>query len=266
VSDPKQLSQDRFGKYASSYTGAWSNAAGPDLERLVELTGDHPNWLALDIATGGGHTALAIAPHVARVVATDITQPMLQAAREFVLAQGAADIDFRPADAEDLPFADTAFDLVTCRIAAHHFPHPPRFVAEVVRVLRPGGLFLLQDQVTPEDREAADWITAFEKRRDPSHNRALSRDQWLALLAAQGLSVETVDRFEKRLSLVKWVNDQHGTAQDLAELRTRLHRAPPAVREWMHPTDIDTEQAGFSIIHCVFSARKTGLGDLGAGC
>jgi ubiquinone/menaquinone biosynthesis C-methylase UbiE len=266
VDDLKSLSQQRFGKYAASYVSSWSHRQGPDLQRLVELAGDHPGWEALDIATGGGHTALAIAPHVARVVATDLTEPMLAAAREFILAGGATNVEFHPADAEDLPFTAASFDLVTCRIAAHHFPHPERFVAEVVRVLRPGGLFLLQDQVTPEDPKTADWITAFEKRRDPSHGRALSRSEWLALVAASGLSVETEDRFQKRVGLLWWVGAQEGSAEDLAELRARLHQAPSGVQAWMHPADLDTDQAAFTIVHYVFSARKTGLGDLGAGC
>jgi ubiquinone/menaquinone biosynthesis C-methylase UbiE len=319
--DAKELSQDRFGKYAASYVASRNHAGGPDLERLAQLAGHHPGWVALDIATGGGHTALAVAPHVARVVATDITEPMLAAAREFIQASGAtigllksdasppgcdgharekdagsansgaicatedtlsyrpvlsggrgfalqqpSTVEFQEADAEDLPFAACSFDLVTCRIAAHHFPHPARFVAEVVRVLQPGGLFLLQDQVTPEDPGTAAWITDFEKRRDPSHQRALSPAEWLALLASSGLSVETDDRFEKRLSLVKWAAAQEGTAEDLADLRARLRRAPSAVRDWMRPTDIETGEAKFSIHHCLFSARKTGLGDLGAGC
>jgi SAM-dependent methyltransferase len=266
VDDLKRLSQQRFGKYAASYVSSWSHRQGPDLRRLLELAGDHAGWDALDIATGGGHTALAIAPHVARVIATDLTEPMLAAAREFIRASGATNVDFLQADAEDLPFPAASFDLVTCRIAAHHFPHPERFVAEVVRVLRPGGLFLLQDQVTPEDPETAGWITAFEKRRDPSHNRALSRSEWLALVGAYGLSVETEDRFEKRVGLLWWVGAQEGSAEDLAELRARLHRAPPGAQAWMRPADLDTDSATFSIVHCLFSARKTGLGDLGAGC
>jgi SAM-dependent methyltransferase len=264
--DAKHVAQERFGKYAASYTAPWHNAAGPDLELIARLVGDHPLWVALDIATGGGHTALAVAPHVARVVATDITAPMLGAAREFVLSRGAGNIDFALADAEDLPFPACSFDLVTCRIAAHHFPDPARFVLEVLRVLQPGGLFILQDQVTPEEAGTAEWVTRFENRRDPSHQRALSPSEWLALLGASGLSVETDDHFEKRLDLVKWVADQQGTESDLAELRAWLRQAPPAVQDWMHPTDVDTDQAGFSIHHRVFSARKTGLGDLGCGC
>ncbi len=262
----KDLSQDRFGKYAASYVASPHHASGPDLWRLVELAGEHPSWKALDIATGGGHTALAIAPHVAHVVASDITEPMLEAARGFILGKGATNVDFALADAEALPFSDESFDLVTCRIAAHHFPEPARFCSEVLRVLRPMGLFLFQDQVTPEDGEAADWITGFEKRRDPSHQFALSGAEWLRLLGATGFSVETEDTFEKRIDLLKWVSDQEGTAEDLEELRDRLRHIPASARDWMRPTGIDTGKAEFSIHHVVISARKTGLGDMGAGC
>jgi ubiquinone/menaquinone biosynthesis C-methylase UbiE len=264
--DGKQLAQERFGKCAASYTGGWHNAAGADLERIAQLVGDHPSWVALDIATGGGHAALAVAPHVARVVATDITEPMLWAAGEFILSRGVANVEFQQADAEDLPFAAATFDLVTCRIAAHHFPDPARFVSEVHRVLRPGGLLVLQDMVAPQDPEAAAWITRFERRRDPSHQRALSAAEWLRLLGASGFSVETDDHFEKRPGLLKWVADQDGTADDLAELRAWLRQAPPAAAEWLHPTDIDAEGAAFSIHHELFTARTSDLGDLGAGC
>ncbi len=270
--DAKRLSQDRFGRYAASYVTSRTHSGGEDLRRLADLVGQHPSWVALDIATGGGHTALAVAPRVAKVVATDLAAPMLEAARHFILGNHFPDgrpitnVEFRLADAEDLPFSAGSFDLVTCRIAAHHFPDPPRFLEEVRRVLRPDGLFLFQDQVTPQDPGAADWITRFEKRRDPSHQRALSDAEWLNLLGASGFSVESEDHFEKRLSLRKWVADQEGTPEDLAELRALLHLAPPPVAAWMRPTDIDADEAQFSIHHTVFSARVPGLGDLGCGC
>ena len=253
--DSKELSQERFGRYAASYVKSSTHAQGPDLERIVELVGEQPAWEALDIATGGGHTALAVAPHVARVTATDITGPMLATAREFVLSRGATNIDFQSADAEDLPFPEDSFDLVTCRIAAHHFPAPERFVEEVSRVLRPQGLFVLQDMLAPQDPDAASWVNRFEQRRDPSHHRSLSQAEWEPLLRSCGLTIETLDRFEKRLSLEKWVSDQEGSKEDLAKLRELLEQAPETVSAWMRPSDLEGSEAAFSIIHCVFSAR-----------
>src|SRR5690606_39820909 len=77
--------------------------------------------------------------------------------------------DALPIYAEDLPFADGSFDLVTCRIAPHHFADVQRAVHEVARVLRPGGLFLLIDSVAPEDPE----LDEFLNERSEEHTSEL---------------------------------------------------------------------------------------------
>ena len=94
-------------------------------------------------------------------------------------------ISFETADAEDLPFADASFDLVTCRIAPHHFQHIDRFLAESHRVLRDGGVLAVVDNVVPAG-DAGDYVNAFEKLRDPSHHRALALDEWMDAFAAAG--------------------------------------------------------------------------------
>lgn len=133
--------QDQFGATAAAYVASAGHAAGDDLAQLVAWNEGGPEKAALDVATGGGHTALALAAHYGRVVASDLTAPMLAAAEGFIRGKGIANVDFRLADAEALPFGDAEFDAVSCRIAPHHFPDPARFVAEVARVLKPGGLF-----------------------------------------------------------------------------------------------------------------------------
>src|SRR3979409_1446367 len=104
------------------------HARGASLGRLVELVQPKASWQALDVATGAGHTAAAFAPHVARVIASDPTAEMLQGAAKTATARGFANMETAPADAEALPFEDARFDLVTCRIAPHHFPDIPTFV------------------------------------------------------------------------------------------------------------------------------------------
>ena len=173
--DPKSLSQKRFGEHAAGYVKSEGHAKGADLDRLLELAQPHEDWLVLDVATGGGHTALKFAPHVAKVVASDLTPKMLAAAKEYIRTQGVNNVEFKQADAEGLPFKDKRFDLVTCRIAPHHFPHVDEFVSESARVLKPGGLFLLQDHVLPEDEKAANYVDGFEKLRDPSPPPCLFR-------------------------------------------------------------------------------------------
>src|SRR5690348_15324276 len=80
--------QDYFSRTAESYVASFSHRAGDDLRRLIELGEWSPEQHALDVATGGGHTALAVAPHVARVTVTDLTPRMLEKAHEYLRSQG----------------------------------------------------------------------------------------------------------------------------------------------------------------------------------
>src|SRR5436190_14628722 len=123
--------QDYFSRTAESYVASFSHRSGDDMQRLIELGEWNPHLQALDIATGGGHTALAVAPYVAQITVSDLTPRMLEKARDFLLSQGVTKAQFQVADAEDLPFADATFDRVTCRIAPHHFPDMARAVKEV---------------------------------------------------------------------------------------------------------------------------------------
>ena len=88
-------------------------------------------------------------------------------------------------DAEEIPYPDASFDLVTCRIAPHHFPDPAAFVRESARVLRSGGRFVLVDSTVP-DGDAGVFFNRFETLRDPSHVRSLTVDEWQGLIAAAG--------------------------------------------------------------------------------
>src|SRR5215470_294419 len=169
----KALVQQQFGAHAAAYATSTVHAKGASLGRLVELVEPQPAWQALDVATGAGHTAAAIAPHVARVIASDLTEEMLREAAKLAAAKGFANMETARADAEALPFEDQRFDLVTCRIAAHHFPDVPTFVGEVWRTLKAGGTFALVDNIAPDAestpgfakadlREAALTYNAFE--------------------------------------------------------------------------------------------------------
>jgi ubiquinone/menaquinone biosynthesis C-methylase UbiE len=137
--EQKSQVQDYFSRTAESYVSSFSHKSGDDLQRLVELGEWDKRQQALDIATGGGHTALAIAPYVAQVTVSDLTPRMLEKAREYLTAQGVTNAQYVVADAEHLPFAAETFDRVTCRIAAHHFPNVAGAVNEVARVLKVGG-------------------------------------------------------------------------------------------------------------------------------
>jgi ubiquinone/menaquinone biosynthesis C-methylase UbiE len=144
---------------------------------------------ALDVATGGGHTALYLAKQGWRVTAGDIAPRMLENATKLAADSGCR-IETRLFPAEDLPFADKSFDLVASRVAPHHFSSPEKFVAETERVLKPGGYFLLIDGSVPDnDPETEAWLHGVEKWRDPSHGRFLSRASWEALIKEKGLTI-----------------------------------------------------------------------------
>ncbi len=254
--DARSLSQERYSRLANGYVTSSTHARGAELERLVEIAQPQPHWLVLDVATGGGHTALRFAPRVARVIATDITPNMLRSARAHIARRGVENVAFDMADAEDLPFADGMFDLVTCRIAPHHFPDASRFVREAARVLRGDGLLLVQDHLLPEDREAAGYIDAFERLRDPSHNRAFKASEWLAMAEDGGLEVDHTERVVKRHGFLAWAERQQCAPETVERLASLIEQAPPAVVEWMEPRDWGTPDASFANDHIILVARK----------
>lgn len=252
----KTLSRQRYGRYAAGYVTSSVHARGADLDRMLEVVAPEATWHALDVATGGGHTALKLAAQVERVTATDLTPEMLAAARAFVGSQGGDNVDFQLADAESLPFAAATFDLVTCRIAAHHFPRCDRFVRQAARVLKPGGRLWVQDHVLPVDDAAAHYVDAFEKLRDPSHHRAFQAAAWEAMLAEAGLLVEHSEKITKRHELLPWARRQGCTAEVIEELRRRLARAAGVAGEWLQAQALGTPEASFVNHHILIAGRK----------
>lgn len=249
-------SRQRFNRYAQRYVVSPAHAQGADLERLLALARPQPHWQALDVATGGGHTALRLAPHVAHVVASDLAANMLAAARTLIQSRGAGNITFALADAQDLPFDDETFDLVTCRIAPHHFEDCARFVRECARVLRHAGCVVIQDHALPPQRAAARYTETFEKLRDPSHNRAFTELEWKAMLEQAGLGVTDSEIMVKRHEFLDWARRQDCTPQVLERLSSLLRDAPAAAAAWLQPLDVDTPQATFANHHVLVAARK----------
>jgi len=256
TNDSKSLSEERYSKYAHGYVSSQSHAKGYDLDRLVEISQPQPDWEELDIATGGGHTALKLAPFVKSVVASDLTEKMLRAAEGHIRAQGVENIKFRQSDAEDLPFENGSFDLVTCRIAPHHFPDVQKFVGEAVRVLKAGGIFIVQDHVLPENKEASRYVDGYEKFRDPSHNRAFTRTEWTGMLELAGLMVFYTEEIAKRHNLVQWAERQDHGPEMIAELMEMINNFPEKARDWLQPQDWDTDAASFVNHHILIAGKK----------
>jgi ubiquinone/menaquinone biosynthesis C-methylase UbiE len=264
----KSLVQQQFGAHAAAYATSPVHAKGASLGRLVELVQPQPHWRALDIATGAGHTAAAFAPHVAHVIASDITDEMLEEARKLAAAKGLANIETAVADAEALPFADARFQLVTCRIAAHHFPDVGRFVAEVRRVLEPGATFALVDNISPDSAstpgfsaaeltDAAIAYNAFEKLRDKSHGRCLGLAEWRDVITAAGFDVLHHEILPKAMEFAPWAARMEADAATTARLRAMLEEGTPALEAFLK-LRLDAGALWFNLDEAVVIARKAG--------
>ena len=249
----KKLVQQEFGANARAYITSRPHAKGASLQRLVELAQPRADWHALDIATATGHTAFAFAPHVAHVHATDITPQMLDVARAQAAQRGIANVTVEYADADDLPYADGRFHLVTCRIAPHHFPDVGGFLQESARVLRPGGLLAVVDNLVPEG-VAGEYINAFEKLRDPSHGRALNIQEWLDGYAAAGLTVTHRETLAKEMVFEDWAARHDPVMQ--AYLRALLFHGPAEAQDFLRPAQQD-EQTLFHLLEGLFIGEKS---------
>ncbi len=220
--EQKAQVQAYFSRSAEGYAGAFSNRTGPDLQRLVELGNWEPQQVVLDIATGGGHTALAIAPHVAQITVTDLTEAMLEKARTLFQQQGISNATLEVADAEALPFPDASFDRVTCRLAPHHFPNAAGSVREAARVLKPGGLFLLVDLLAPSDPVLDAFYNKVEQWRDNSHGRSFTREEWENFFSAAGLQVEYREFFRNVYEYDSWTERSGMKIEEKAALETYI--------------------------------------------
>jgi len=266
VCDDKQRVRSQFGKNAANYVTSPVHAKGASLQRLVALSAPRPDWVCLDIATAAGHTAFAFAAHVTKVVASDITPEMLDRARELAGDRGIDNVDFAVADAERLPFADAAFDLVSCRIAPHHFSKVAKFMSEVARVLKSGGTLALCDNLSPDHhtnpeldevtcRSAAQAYNAFEQRRDPSHVYALTHGEWLNTCNNAGLAVRCVEHVAKPMSFDRWCHNMSVAPTLRDTLRGDLEAASAGLAAFLKPAKRDDDIA-FELTEIVLIADK----------
>ncbi len=243
MSDPNHDTAAHFSRQAEAYAASPSHARGEDLEIVAGFAAPGPDDRCLDIACGPGHTALRMARQAGLVIATDIAPGMLATARRLAAERGLDNLRVLGADAAALPFADAGFDLVTCRIAPHHFADVPGFLAEVARVLAPAGRFVLEDSLAPDDPVTAAFLEDLERRRDRTHRHSLSDAEWRAALAGAGLRITAETVYAKRHEFALWVGRAGLGAAEIAALETRVLAAPAAVREALFEIEAEAVRA-----------------------
>lgn len=237
-------SEDQFNPLAAKYAASPVHASGPSLPVLLEIAAPLSTELALDIATGTGHTALTLAPHVGHVIGLDRAEKMLEQARRLSEERGYTNTEFVVGDAEAVPYPDAHFDLVTARHAPHHFLNADRFLAEVRRVLKPSGRFVMVDQISPTESDYA-WIHAWEQTRDRSHFSQRTPEQWSELASAAGLSSELKSVVPYRMEFDWWTRQSGCSEEQVAFLVAHAQSAPDLVREAIR-LEFDAENRPFA--------------------
>jgi len=253
--DQKHAVQRQFGAVAANYGRAsFVHRQGPDLDALVASLEGTRARRALDVGCGAGHTAHALASLIPDVVALDLTEAMLEQTRRGATELGLDHLETRLGDAETLPFEDGSFDVVACRLCAHHFGDPAQAVREAFRVLAPGGQYLLIDIVAPEDPTCDTFLQAFEVVRDPSHVRDHSVTQWQAMLAQAGFVAPRVRTWPMPQQFGAWAERIGATPTAKAALVEMFGAAPNEVRSHfaIEGTPVET----FSIENALFEARR----------
>jgi ubiquinone/menaquinone biosynthesis C-methylase UbiE len=224
---------DRYGK---SHILADTSDVAEALGSMKPGAGDR----ALDVATGGGHTALRLASMGWSVTAGDISPKMLDGAKALAAGEGLA-IETRLFPAEAIPFGEGEFALVSCRVAPHHFSSPEKFVQEAARVLRTGGHFLLIDGSVPDDDpESEEWLHRVEKWRDPSHGRFLSRRQWESIIRPAGFEILESSLQPRKQPDLNWYFDTAATSpENRIRVLDAVRAASPKVRGALRLADED---------------------------
>ena len=257
LSDPhKARVRSRFGSVAARYATSEIHARGRSLDALIEEVRPQPAWTVADVATGAGHAGFTFAPHVERVVSLDFTETMLHQVSEGAVARDLSNVRLLAADAESLPLSTGAVDAVTCRLAFHHFANPIAALAEFRRVLKPGGVLGLTDNITADEPLAADYYNAFERVRDGSRYRVLSFDGLTELVRGAGFTVDAARRFSKEVELEEWADRQRVSVHGKASLRNLLEKAPDALRPMLAPRAVDGTLY-FTLWEAVVVARST---------
>lgn len=211
--DNRSEVKKNFGRRASAYRYSSTHGNPADLQRMMEILNPSPEEVALDVATGGGHTAIALAGQVQKVVAVDITPEMLTAAKDSARQSGIENIDFQAEDVHNLKFPDGQFDIVASRFAPHHFSEIKVALKEMCRVLKPGGKLYILDCSVFDGDESEKELNKIEFLRDSSHQCSYSTRLWKHLLAELPLQTEHMTLHQSQYELPLWF-DRMDTSQE----------------------------------------------------
>ena len=187
----------QFSKQAKGYTNIVSHSDA--LDQLIYLSHASKEDTVLDVACGSGIVACAFAKHVASVTGIDITEGMLNEAKQLQTLRNLENIKWQTGDVTALPYADNSFSIVISRFGFHHFLEPAKVLAEMKRVCKANGIIMIVDVTLPDSK--IDFYNQMEKIRDNSHVAALSHNQFNLLLNESGLRDKTDSSYQMKIEL-----------------------------------------------------------------
>ena len=228
---PGGAAQRMFGAQAAQYAASPVHISDHRLDTVRRFTPAGGQQWALDLGTGAGFTAFSIADCADRVVASDLTRPMLAETRRLGRERQLDNILLLQNRAEALPIASDSIDLISCRAAGHHFADLGAAFDEMRRALKPGGQLVMADSVSPEDDDLYRWFNDVELRRDYSHieNRKVSALE--RMLADRGLLIAERELTATYMTFNAWVARTNTPAAEVAALRRDFLTAAPAVKD-----------------------------------
>jgi ubiquinone/menaquinone biosynthesis C-methylase UbiE len=201
----RQIVQKQF----TTTLGAFSKFAVRDtpevLAEKVEFARPQSTDRALDVGCGPGVFVLALAPRVSFARGIDLTEDMIRQARAFQLERQILNATFDCGDAEQLPYPDASFDLVSCQMSFHHMPKSELALKEMVRVTKPEGRVLVIDALGPESDAKFDLHNQIENLRDPSHTASLRLTTFLQMFDDYGLEILRQTMRRRQRSFNHWM-------------------------------------------------------------
>lgn len=220
--------QNQYARQAERYAESALHRRGQSLQTVRRLAAAAGEDSVLDLGTGAGFTAFAVAADAGLVIAADLTPEMLQQARRLARERGLdSKLEWTLAAAESLPFADGMVSVITCRYAAHHFHDLARALGEISRAARPDGRVVICDVVAPEGPRLAELMNEMEQVRDPTHVWDYTLSQWQReLLPAAGLAVREVVTGKNPQLFSEWVH-RAGTPPEAVEQLVEMFRTAP---------------------------------------
>ncbi len=243
--------RDEFTHQTDAFASAAVMSAAETLGALVELVPADPEARWVEVACGPAAISRALAGRVGSVHGVDLTPAMVEKAAAEAAREGIGNAEFSVGDATALGFDDASFDGAVTRFSLHHIPAPKRVLAEMARVVRPGGWVIVGDHVTDADGDAAAWHEEIERLRDPSHWACLTPDRLRAMGEEVGLASRPrgADPLRPRLRRVAGAGlrrsrgggaDRPSPGRSTADSRQLPRRrrgrgAPPGAAQLTHP-------------------------------